>query len=639
MAKLITMKINGKEVKAEEGANLIDAAESAGFHIPNLCYLKGLKGIGACRMCLVEIEGMKAPMTACTLKAKEGMSIQTETERVREIRKFVTDLIVSMHPLDCMTCTKASECNLMKYAYDLEVKESSFARKSFAFGADDKNPFIRLDPDYCVLCSKCIRICKHQGTNVLDFKGRGVGMRVIAGSDQPLHESGCTFCGSCIDVCPVNAIIEADRWRKGREWQYEMFNSICLYCGCDCELKVSVKENMVAKINAGAGEEKVAFYICAIGRFGFDAINGEGRLYNPMKRVNGELIETSWEDALGIVAEKFKKAGDSVGFISTAGITNESAFILSKFARDIIGTENIDTTARLYSEDPMVFLSGKADIESADLIVLAGLDPSQWSRLLPAIDAQIRKKIDRGAKLIIINSKGTGLDSIASLKVIPEEIDKVKELYSAAKNPVVLLSPYYANIVASLKPSQAVAIGLEGNLKGVISMGLVPGKGGKTYEEMLRGNLKTLYVIGNIPEKERPKTDFLIVQTSHLTGFAKIADIVLPSTMTLEEDGTVVDFSGNLKELHKTVESSGAKNTGETISSLSTLMGKPIREPKITDIKKTIVSSLKKAPSLDKIKAGIERPYDLELIKSLNALVINGSRLQWFEEIEKAMAV
>jgi predicted molibdopterin-dependent oxidoreductase YjgC len=639
MAKLITMKINGKEVKVEEGANLIDAAESVGFHIPNLCYLKGLKGIGACRMCLVEIEGMKAPMTACTLKSKEGMSIQTDTERVREIRKFVTDLIVSMHPLDCMTCTKASECNLMKYAYDLEVKESSFERKSFAFGADDKNPFIRLDPDYCVLCSKCIRICKHQGTNVLDFKGRGVGMRVIAGSDQSLHESGCTFCGSCIDVCPVNAIIEADRWRKGREWQYETFNSVCLYCGCDCEVKVSVKENMVTKINAGASEGKVAFYVCAIGRFGFDAINGEGRLYNPMKRINSELVETSWEDALGIVAEKLKKAGDSIGLISTAGITNESAFILSKFARDIIGTENIDTTARLYAEDPMVFLSGKADIEGADLIVLAGLDPSQWSRLLPAIDAQIRKKIDRGAKLIIVNSRETGLDSIASLKVIPEEIEKTKELYSAAKNPVVLFSPYYANIVASLKPSQAVAIGLEGNVSGVISMGLIPGKGGKTYNEIIGGNLKALYVVGNIPAKDRPDTDFLIVQTSHLTGLAKTADIVLPSTMTLEEDGTIVDFSGNLKNLHKAVESSGAKNTVEIISSLSTLMGKPISGPKTSDIKKSITSSAKKAPSLDKVKAGVEKPYDLELIKSINAPIIHGSRIQWLEEIEKAIGV
>ena len=527
----------------------------------------------------------------------------------------------------------------MKNAYDLDVKESSFERKSFAFGADDKNPFIRLDPDYCVLCSKCIRICKHQGTNVLDFKGRGVGMRVIAGSDQSLHESGCTFCGSCIDVCPVNAIIEADRWRKGREWQYETFNSVCLYCGCDCEVKVSVKENMVTKINAGASEGKVAFYVCAIGRFGFDAINGEGRLYNPMKRINSELVETSWEDALGIVAEKLKKAGDSIGLISTAGITNESAFILSKFARDIIGTENIDTTARLYAEDPMVFLSGKADIEGADLIVLAGLDPSQWSRLLPAIDAQIRKKIDRGAKLIIVNSRETGLDSIASLKVIPEEIEKTKELYSAAKNPVVLFSPYYANIVASLKPSQAVAIGLEGNVSGVISMGLIPGKGGKTYNEIIGGNLKALYVVGNIPAKDRPDTDFLIVQTSHLTGLAKTADIVLPSTMTLEEDGTMIDFSGNLKNLHRAVEPSGAKNTVEIISSLSTLMGKPILGPKTSDIKNAITSSVKKSPSLDKVKVGVEKPYDLELIKALNAPVIKGSRLQWLEEMERMVGV
>ena len=142
MADKINVTIDGKKIEVQEGANLIDAAETGGIHIPNLCYLKGLKGIGACRMCLVEIEGMKVPLTACTTKAKDGMVVNTKTEAVEEVRKFVTDLIVSMHPLDCMTCTKASSCNLMKYAYDFEIKESTFSRKSFGFGYDDANPFI-----------------------------------------------------------------------------------------------------------------------------------------------------------------------------------------------------------------------------------------------------------------------------------------------------------------------------------------------------------------------------------------------------------------------------------------------------------------------------------------------------------------
>ncbi len=185
MAKMVNLKIDGKDVQVEEGINLIDAAETAGIHIPNLCYLKGMKGIGACRLCLVEAEGGKAPIIACNTKVKEGMNISTERRRCKEVRKFVIDLILSMHPLDCMTCTKAGVCNLQKYAYDFELKESNFTRKKFGYPTDEANPFIKRDPEYCVLCSRCIRICKAQDTNVLEFSGRGVGAKVVTAKDAP----------------------------------------------------------------------------------------------------------------------------------------------------------------------------------------------------------------------------------------------------------------------------------------------------------------------------------------------------------------------------------------------------------------------------------------------------------------------
>ena len=175
MATMINLTIDGKRVKAPEGMNLVDAAELNGLHIPNLCYLKGTRGIGACRLCLVDIKGMKAPMLGCTTKVKEDMEVDTKSEKVVEIRKFVIDLILSMHPLDCMTCTKAGICSLQQYAYDLGLKESSFTRKKFGFAIDEANPFIKRDPDYCVLCGRCVRVCKNQGTNVLEFMGRGVG--------------------------------------------------------------------------------------------------------------------------------------------------------------------------------------------------------------------------------------------------------------------------------------------------------------------------------------------------------------------------------------------------------------------------------------------------------------------------------
>ena len=153
MAKVINLTIDGKAAQAPEGSTLIAAAEMNGIHIPNLCYLKGMKGIGACRLCLVEIEGMKAPMISCTTRVKEGMVVNTKTEKVQEVRKFVIDLILSMHPLDCMTCTKAGVCNLQQYAYDFEIKESNFTRKKFGYPVDASNPFIK----HILLCYTLIR--------------------------------------------------------------------------------------------------------------------------------------------------------------------------------------------------------------------------------------------------------------------------------------------------------------------------------------------------------------------------------------------------------------------------------------------------------------------------------------------------
>lgn len=670
MANLVTMKINGKEVKVQEGQNLIDAAESAGVHIPNLCYLKEMKGIGACRMCLVEIEGMKAPVTACTMKAKEGMSIQTETERVREVRKFVTDLIVSMHPLDCMTCTKASDCNLMKYAYDFEIKESTFTRKKFAFGVDDANPFIRLDPDYCVLCARCIRVCKHQDTNILEFKGRGVGMKVIAGNDQPLHETDCTFCGSCIDVCPVNAIIEADRWRKGREWDYDEVKSTCLLCGNACDIHVYIKNGMISKVHADVLQGSPERYICAYGRFGFDCISVDTRVTVPMKRVNGELKETTWHDAVETIAEKLKKAGENAGFISTAGMLNEDALMLKRFASDVVKTKNIDSTASLYG-DADTLISGDADIESADLIVLVDLKPSQWEKVLPALDAVIRRKVNSGAKLITINSTESKIASVAAVSIIEDEASALKSLAKAlidkglkgdkqiasavseasvseavekaaalimeSKNPLILSSPsmYPASANISLLKGAAVSVPIESNAKGVALMGLV--SEGKSYKEMVSGGLGLLYAIGELPFSKRPGVDFLVVQNSHMTEIAKQADIVLPSAAYLEIDGTIVDYLVRMKNVCKAVEPlEGVKTHREIFADIAKAMGVKMKDVKESDIKKLVKVKKKAVFSPFARKEGLEVNAE-EMIESMNASVINGSRLLWLKETEAAL--
>ncbi|NWF75718.1 MAG: molybdopterin-dependent oxidoreductase [Nitrospirae bacterium] len=672
MEKLVKLQIDGKEIEAPAGMNLIDAAELAGIHIPNLCYLKGMKGIGACRLCLVEVEGLKAPVIACNTKVKDGMVVNTKTDKVQEIRKFVIDLILSMHPLDCMTCTKAGVCNLQKYAYDFELKESSFMRKKFGYPVDEANPFIKRDPEYCILCGRCVRVCKEQGTNVLEFMGRGIESKVITANDKPLQESGCTFCGSCLDACPVNALLEADRWRKGREWEYEKIDSVCLLCGNACDIKVSTNDGRIQKINAGAKAGSAERYICAYGRYGFDCIEAGSRLTAPMKKVDGELKETTWDDALHLVAERLKKAGKEAGFISVAGIQNEDALTLKKFAHDVVKTKNIDTTVSLYAESNSLRKSQTAEIDNADLIILSGLNPSQWERILPAIDAAVRRRVNRGAKLVVINSSEAKIGEVANVSLIgneisiikriikaliqkglkadkklisevknveiTEEIEKAATLIHEAKSPVILASPslFDASANIALIKGKIICVPLESNARGVILMGLTTL--GKTYQDMISDGMKVLYTVGEVPLNKRPKTDFLIVQNSHLNELAKQADVVLPSATFFESAGTMIDYLGRIKYLPKIIEPQGeSKSHKDIFIKLAKEMGVTIKKVTEAEVKKAIKIKEKLPIGLFIKKEGLEISPE-EVIESINASVINGSRLLWLKETEKAVS-
>jgi len=679
MAKNITLKIDDNEVNVAEGTNLIDAAEKVGVHIPNLCYLKGMKGIGACRMCLVEVEGLKAPMIGCTTKAKDGMVVNTKTEQVEEVRKFVIDLILSMHPLDCMTCTKAGVCNLQQYSYDFEIKESNFTRKKFGYPIDEANPFIKRDPDYCVLCARCVRVCKEQGTNVLDFMGRGVGSKVTTAKDNPLNESDCTFCGSCVDACPVNALLETDRWRKGREWEYEKTDSVCLACGSACDIVTCSKDGTVSRINAGAEEGSVEKYICAIGRFGFESMTSDARVAAPMKRVNGTLQETTWEDALAIVSSKLKEAGSKAGIISTAGILNQDAFVLSKLASDVIKTKNVDTTVSLYADTDSMKSSDSVTMDDVDIIVLAGLNPSQWDRILPALDASIRRRVARGAKLIYINNQppattlsncgfapiaavniqdneaasiaqiakslitkgkkaGKDLESAVADLEVTDQIDKAASLIAEAKNPVIFCAPSLFNASRNLSlllNIKVVAVPFEANARGVVSMGLVTG--GKTYSEMAEGGVDLLYATGEVPIAKKPDVNFLITQTSYLSTLAKEADIVLPASTNLESKGSIMSFTGKMKELNKATNPIGSsKQHKDIFIELSKLLGSPIKES-TSDIKAAFEVSAKPVFSAFEKMQGIDA-NPAEIIESLNVNITNHSKLLWFKEAEEAVA-
>ncbi|MEO5356251.1 MAG: 2Fe-2S iron-sulfur cluster-binding protein [Nitrospirae bacterium YQR-1] len=660
MANLITIKINGTEHKVPEGVNLIDAAESVGVHIPNFCYLKGMKGIGACRMCLVEVNGRS--MTACIMKTKDGMDVVTDSEKVKEARKFVVDLILSMHPLDCMTCTKAGVCELQNYAYDFEIKDSSFTRKKFGFPIDDKNPFIKRDPDYCILCGRCVRVCKEQGTSVLEFYGRGVGSKVTTAADKPLHESDCTFCGSCLDVCPVNAIVEADRWRKGREWQYERTASVCLYCTGACDITVSTYKGDVAKVCAGGDDALAEHFICAMGRYGFDSLNAETRVLNPLKRVNGKLEETTWADAAKIVSEKIKGAG--AGILTVSTITNEDALALKGYYEKT-SVEHLAASVSSYS-DKVSLIGDAVDVEGADLMVVAGLNPDQWTRFLPSIDALIRTKADRKTKLIVISSDDAKIAGIADVSLsgdeasllkslakaiadagltlpagldvsgaaVTEDMTKAAELFKNAQLPVVITTPqlYQAAANLSLFKGTAVSVPYEANSKGVTLMGL-SGKGAKC-KDMIGGKATALLTVGNGPLPEKPKAGFWAAAVTNMTDIVKEADLVLPMASFLETGGTIVDYQGRLKKLAKAVEPLGqAKSVADIFAEVGKAAGIDI-SVKASDVESLAKETIKPKASPFEKRTDLDA-VSLEIYEMVNAHVVNGSRLFWLKEVKK----
>jgi NADH dehydrogenase/NADH:ubiquinone oxidoreductase subunit G len=673
---MVKLQIDGKEVSAPVGLNMIDAAERAGIHIPHLCYLKGMRGFGACRLCLVEVEGIKTPLIGCNTKVKEGMVVHTQTDRVREIRRFVLDLILSIHPLDCLTCTKAGICNLQQYAYEYELKDTTFTRKKMGYPIDQVNPFLRRDPLYCILCGRCVRVCKEQGTKVLDFIGRGIHAEIGTAYNKPLRESGCTFCGSCIDACPVNALPEADRWRKGREWEYEKIHSACLFCGSGCDILISMKDGSIQKINSGAEPGSAKKYICAYGRFGYDYVNSETRLTAPLKRVNGVLKETSWKDALSTVAAKLREAGKDAGFVSVAGIMNEDALTLKRFAKNVVKTKHVDTTLSLYADTHCLRDSHSSLITKSDLIVLVGLNPSQWNRILPALNASIRKRVHRGGKLIVINSdiaasetrifetatvnlegdeiallrgiakalleKGAKadvqLESAVADAEVSKDIEKAAQLILDAQNPLIFTSPalFDASANLALLKGKVIAVGLESNARGIAQIGL--SSEGKTYHEMISDGMKVLYAVGEIPLDRRPNTDFLVVQNSHLNKLPSQADVVLPSTTFYESEGTMVDYLGRFKEVKKVIEPLGAsKNHRDIFIALSKILKSPLKKPAEAEIKKAM-----KAKGKITFRPFVRKEvFDLspkEFIEDINTSVIQSRRLSWLLELKASRA-
>lgn len=347
----MVLTIDGRQVEAQKGMTVLEAAEAAGIYIPTLCNDPDLVPFGACRLCIVEIEGVKGLPSSCTMPAADGMVVTTSSPRIDRMRRNIVELLLSDHPSDCLTCPQNGRCDLQQVAAYVGVRQMRFVGEKRSYGIDDSNPFFERDLDRCILCGKCVRVCEEiQGRNAIYFAYRGFETKISAGLDQPLIESICESCGQCVAVCPVGAL----RAKKSLDVGLPTgeTTTICPYCGVGCGLVLETRDNQIIGARGDHENPVNRGQTCVKGLFGWDFVGNPERLTAPLIRRNGQLVEASWDEALDLVADRFvelaeEHGSDAVAFLSSAKCTNEENYLVQKLSRGLMGTNNVDHCARL----------------------------------------------------------------------------------------------------------------------------------------------------------------------------------------------------------------------------------------------------------------------------------------------------
>jgi formate dehydrogenase major subunit len=419
--KTVTLTIDGMSVTVPEGTSLMRAAVDAGIQVPKLCATDSVNAFGSCRLCLVEIEGRNGTPASCTTPVADGITVLTQTERLKQIRRGVMELYISDHPLDCLTCAANGDCELQDMAGAVGLREVRYGydgENHLDAVKDESNPYFTFDPAKCIVCSRCVRACEEvQGTFALTIDGRGFASHVAAGMDEDFIGSECVSCGACVQACPTATLTEKSVIEIGQP-EHSVVTT-CAYCGVGCSFKAEMRGTEVVRMVPYKDGKANHGHSCVKGRFAWGYATHRDRILNPMirEKISDPWREVTWDEAIAHTAAEFKRiqakyGRNSVGGITSSRCTNEETYLVQKLIRAGFGNNNVDTCARVCHSPTGYGLketfgtsAGTQDFDSvteADVVLVIGANPTDAH---PVFASQMKKRLRAGAKLIVADPR------------------------------------------------------------------------------------------------------------------------------------------------------------------------------------------------------------------------------------------
>ncbi len=541
----LNITINGRQVEAQAGQTVLQAATANDIEIPVLCNHPALQPQGSCRMCLVEIEKQRNLQPACTFPVTDGMVIQTESEKVRAARKFVLELLFSERIHYCMYCPmsgtdESTDCDLQRLGYRYGLTSWDYAPNyKKRWPVDASRQYFILDHSRCILCRRCVRACDEIAANhTIGVKDRGARSMIIADMDVPFGASSCVSCGTCLQVCPTGALMDRRSAYMGHHTDVEHVKTACMACPVGCGIEAISRDNQLLRVE-GDWDAANAGLLCVTGRF--EVVEPQpARVQAPMIKRDGGWVNVSLDEALEHVAARLKSTA-SVAGLATPRATDESLAAFRSFFHDVLES---DQAGLLYGDMPPAGFGPLATLQElagADLVVVVNGEPLLDQKVLGYL---IKRAVDHGARLVVVDDKPTQLDPWVSDTLSLASIAEIGPMVAAARQPVVLyggdLAPAICDVLRAL-PAQARFLPLyEGtNTAGAARLGLKARRVQGAALLLLAGDEAKADHGVTLPER-----DFTVVQAAYQTAWTEAADVVLPAPVWTDLTGHIVNVEG-----------------------------------------------------------------------------------------------